>query len=462
MCKNVLQAFVLLSILSSILLLAGCGGASTSVPAASATLSSPASGATDLAQPTAPLSVYIGSTDGMVSALNPGDGSVRWRYQATCACPVDVPALVNGVVYVNASLNGSGPGAGTFLNALNASDGSVRWQMTTPGTGKFSAVIKNVAYITSVAPTDDPTQHNELQARNASDGALLWRTAIAGTGGLAAAVADDTLYLASFDSNRYYVDEHRWTAFYALNITDGTVRWHRTLGTSDFILAVANGQLYAQEGLTDVVCSSNVSVLNASDGSDRWAFPTDTQDGRACTSWLGTEHNLVYGITTHETSSTVQCSLYALNAGDGSRSWQIDVPLGTGAGLLVNGLLANGMIYLPVHDALAAYSARDGSQRWRVRGESGPINLFNGVLYSSTGGKSLDALNPATSSLQWRYQTADVVSLSALATGMLYGVASYRVTSSVWHQDVVALKAGTGKLLWRFPIGTSEDAPLVG
>ncbi len=433
MYRNVFQACVLLSIL----LLAGCGA-----PVASRTRSS------------APLSVYIGSTDGTVSALRPGNGTVRWRYHVTCACPADVQALANGMVYVSATLNPGRPSASTVLYALNAADGSVRWQMATPGTGTFSAVIKNVAYITLAAANDE---YNEMQARNASDGALLWHTRVAGTGDLAATVADETVYLASFDSQRYYYNEHRWTAFYALNLADGTIRWHRTLSLGDAILAAANGQLYAQEGLTDVVCSSNAAALNASDGTERWVFPKDARDWRDCTSLIGAEHNLVYGITTHENPPSVQSSIYALNADGGSRSWQVDLPFD-----IHGALLANGTIYLPSNDALVAYSARDGSLRWHVQGGSNQIFSFDGVLYRSIWGQSLDALNPATGTLRWRYQTDETVSLSAVASGTLYGISSTPATGSAQQHDIVALNAGDGKLLWRFQIGASEDAPLVG
>jgi outer membrane protein assembly factor BamB len=368
-----------------------------------------------------------------------------------------VQALANGLVFVRVALNPVGSSGGTTLYALNALNGSVRWQMTTPGAGTVSAVIKHVAYITAVAPNDDPAQHNELQARDASDGSLLWRIQIAGTGDLAATIADQTIYLASFDSQRYYYNEHRWTAFYALNVADGTIRWHRTLGLSAGILAVANGQIYAQVGLTDVVCSSNVASLDASAGAEQWQFPKDTQDERDCTSFIGAENNVVCGMTTHENPPTVQTSLYALSAADGSKRWQITLPTNAR-----DAALANGTIYFSSDDGLAAYRVEDGSRLWSVRGEGGRVFPFNGGLYASLAGRSVDALDPASGVLRWRYQTDDTVRLATVANGILLGVGSYKVTDAVWHQEIVALSASSGRLLWRFQIGRSDDSPLVG
>jgi outer membrane protein assembly factor BamB len=421
------QAFALLSLLW----VAGCGGTRAADPAS--------------------LHVYIGAADGTISALDAADGAVRWRYQAACACPADVQALADGVVYASIP---DGSSAATSLYALNAADGAVRWQMKTPGAGAFGVVSKGVAYITASAPSDDPAQHNEVQARRASDGSLLWRRQMEGTGPLAARMVGDTLYLASFDSHRDYFGEHLWTALYALDSKDGSVRWHKSLGASNYLLAAANGHLYLDEDVTDIVCGSNVGALDASTGQDRWAFPKEWPD---CASLIGTENDLVYGLVTRRDTPTAQSSLYALKANDGSKAWQVDLPFSADTGLL-----AKGAIYVSSADALAAFSARDGSALWRAQGEGGQRAFFNGLLYTSLWGHSLDALNPASGAVEWRFTSTDDITPTTSANGVLYGVSSYRVTDAVWHQDVVAFDAKTGKLLWRFHLGAGRDVPIVG
>ncbi len=448
MLRQARYSFVLLL---SILALGGCGGTSTSASTESSSRS------TTPTTSLAPLSVYIGTSDGVVYALKPADGSVRWRYQAACVCVADVQAVTNGLVYVSVARPPGGPTGENILYALDASDGSVRWHIATSGAGKFAAVLANVTYIMLRAPTDDPAQHNELQARNASDGSLLWHVSLAGTGDLEAVVADGTLYVASFDSQRYYYNEHRWTAFYAINAADGTMRWHRMVGLSAAILAVTNGHLYAQEGLTDVVCSSNVSELDASDGAEQWDFPKDTQDWRDCVSFVGSENNVVYGMTTHENPPIVQSSLYALNAADGSPRWQITLPTGA-----YDAALANGLTYFSSDEALGAYRVGDGARVWSAQGAGGQVYPINGRLYVSMSGRGVEALDPASGALQWRYQSDATIRLATVANNILLGVGSYQVTDSVWRQAVMALSASSGRLLWRFQIGSSDDSPLVG
>lgn len=434
------------------LLLAGCGGISANSLPPSADSSS---STTSPARPPAPLGVYVGATDGTVTALDPTTGAVRWRYQFACACPAHVQAVANGLIYAVASLPANETSTTASLSALDASNGSVRWQLTTPGKGTFSAVQKGAAYITSVAPTDLPTQHNEIQARNAGNGALLWHTSLSGTGDLAATLAGATLYLTSFDSNRYYSFEHRWTALYALDVTNGSVRWQRSLGASDFILAVANGQIYVNEGVTDIVCGSTIHALNATDGTEHWAFPKETT---GCASFIGTDRTLIYGITSTTISPPGQSTLYTLNSSDGSKAWQIDAPFPSGTALL-----ANGAIYLPSRSGnVLAYSSGNGSLLWHAHGEGGQLWAVNGALYTSIYGQSFDALNPTTGAVRWRYQTNDMITLSTATHGIAYVVSSHPDATFVRHQSLIALDADDGKLLWSVRIGTTEDAPLIG
>ena len=444
-------------ILLATLLLAACSGISANSHPLSASSSSQT---TSRAHSSGPLGVYVGATDGTVIALNPTTGAVRWRHQFTCACPADVQAVANGLIYAGSSIPVGGTSTSTFLAALDASDGSVRWQLTTPGKGKFSAVQSGVAYITSVAPNDLPTQHNEMQARNATSGALLWHTQLSGTGDIAATLAGNTIYLTSFDSSRYYYFEHRWTALYALDAANGAVRWQQSLGASDFIEAVANGRLYLNEGVTDIVCGSNIVALDANDGSNLWAFPKEAATD--CASFIGAEHTLVYGITSYSNpaSSSRQSTLFALDVRDGSSAWQVSPPFNDRAFHV--GLLANGTIYLPSSsDGLLAYRSTNGSPLWHVQGESGWLGFAGGVLYTSTG-HSFDALSPATGAVRWRYQTSDTITLSAAANGIVY-VVSIRLDATYRrYQTLVALETSKGKPLWRFPLGTSEDIPLIG
>src|SRR5262249_27291103 len=156
-------------------------------------------------------------------------------------------------------------------------------------------------------------------------------------------------------------------------------------------------------------------------------------------------------------------ALYALRTADGSRVWRVDnVPVSAGA------VLATGAIYLssssPEGSELVAYRTRDGSPLWRAQGAGGWLWVFDGAraLYTFTPGVGLEALSPVNGSVQWLYRTSDALLLLAQAHDILYGVLSYQTTSDSDGQDLVALSARNGKLLWRFQGGTRESLPIVG
>jgi outer membrane protein assembly factor BamB len=408
--------------------------------------------------PAAPLSVYVGSTDGFVSALVATTGVMRWRTQvshAPTASAVRVAALAAGTLYAIATDVGKRPGT-TVLTALRASDGSALWQKTFVGSGTVVAASQGAVYL---ALDGNGSVANTIEMLRAQDGAVLWRLQVAGTGPLHASMYDGTIYVTSFTamlpSPGYY---YATTLLYTLDAKTGTVHWHSEIGRTNYVATVANGEVYLVDTGTDVVCDPNVlHVLSAGDGAERW------QVAGTLLRLLGVEQGRAYVTDVPQGCSAFtyeQIALHALNTDNGSSVWQIDLQ-----SQYYGGPLAYGMIYLPGEsNALAAYSARDGSLLWYVQGENGRLWVFGGELYTSISGWGLDALNRATGAVRWRYRTSDQVSLASVAQGILYGVSSHQIANAVWNQTVVAVRTTDGKLLWRFPIGagTDTDAPIVG
>ncbi len=157
MRRGVFQTTV--CIVFSVVVLAGSGCDRTNAASPHATPRT-SSSPTSLAQPTAPLSVYIGSTDGSVSALDAASGAVRWRSQLAGAGVTTVAALVGGVVYVGANDTGNHPPRMAFLAALRASDGAVLWHETLAGARAVAAVAKG-----SVHPSSPRTRRPHTTAR---------------------------------------------------------------------------------------------------------------------------------------------------------------------------------------------------------------------------------------------------------------------------------------------------------
>src|SRR5262249_58130966 len=106
----------------------------------------------------------------------------------------------------------------------------------------------------------------------AQDGAIRWRTQVAGTGPLHASIYDGALFVTSYNtmlpSPGYFYDA---TYLYALNANTGAVYWHRLIARTNSVVMVTNGLVYVHDTGTDVVCDPSVlSVLSASDGTERW------------------------------------------------------------------------------------------------------------------------------------------------------------------------------------------------
>ncbi len=441
-----------LCIVFSVVVLAGsgCGRTNAASPHATPrTSSSP----TRLAQPTAPLSVYIGSTDGTVAALNAASGTLRWRsVVASSASTTTVAALAEGAVYVSATNVNKHP-LTTYLAALRASDGSVLWHATLAGAAAVVATGPGVVYL---AFSGDGTNPHEMQMLRAEDGAVVWRTQVEGAGPLHASMHEGTIYVTSFTtqlpSPGYY---YASTIVYALDASTGAVSWRTSIGRTNYLAEVAGGAVYLVDTGTDVVCDPHVlHVLGASDGAERW------HSKGTLLNLIGVEQGRAYVAVVPEGCAALtydHAPLSALNTGDGSKVWQIDVPSA------FSGPLANGVIYVPgAGTVLAAYRARDGSRLWQVQGESGRLWILDAGLYTSVAGQGLDALDPATGAVRWRYRPGDDVSLSTIANGILYGISSRQITGSSRNQAIVALTTSNGKLLWTFQIGTSDDTPIVG
>ena len=465
MHRPLFQAYVLLVTL----LLVGCAQSSSASltptapsssnastlaqPTASSPLCQSHDGGSSFSQPVAPSSVYSGSADGTVWALDAESGAVRWRVQLADGSDSTVVGLEAGVVYVHANVTAASQ---TFLDALRASDGVLLWHQTLATDSAVAAVSQGAVYLTFGAYSTPTPTPSAIEARRAQDGTLLWHTQLEGIGPPQARLDQGTFYVTSFSallpSPGYYSAA---TYLDALNADSGTVCWHQVLSRTNTIAAIAAGQVYLLDTGTDVVCDPRIlHVLDSRNGTEQWHMEGSFLELLGVEQELAAVEDVPQGCTASRPFE--QGVLSALHMMDGKSAWQITLPFGSGA-------IANkGAIYVPAEDGdLAAYSARNGVRLWRAQGEGGGLALFDGVLYTSIEGRGLDALSPATGALEWRYQTPDGVGVSAVATGRLYGEVSH-FTSGTVDYAIVALSAETGKLLWRVEIGAPQYVPLVG
>ena len=218
--------------------------------------------------------VYFGSSDHNLYALDAASGALRWKF-ATGGRVTSSPAVAGGRVYL-----------GSFdsnLYALDAASGALVWKFTTAGERRFSGkhlhgaepaaevmpdpfdvflsspvVVAGVVYFGS--------GDGNVYALDGASGALRWKFPTGNVVHASPALAAGTLYVGSWDSY-----------FYALDAASGKQRWRFKTGEDPKInnqvgiqssAVVADGVVYF--GCRD----SHLYALDAATGTQRWAFST--------------------------------------------------------------------------------------------------------------------------------------------------------------------------------------------
>lgn len=238
--------------------------------------------------------VYVGSGSGVVRALDARTGEVQWSVELSGEVPPD-PTVVDGTVYV---------GSYTFVYALDAATGEQRWSRQTRDVHHARIFASPTVYDGTVYVGNGD---GGLYAIDAATGEEEWvfeePRRILST----ATVVDDTLYFGGEDGK-----------VYALDPEDGTVVWSYETEEPEEIRAavtsspaVVDGTLYVGSRCSYTGCvDGDVYALDAETGEKRWQFGADANvqsspavaDG---TVFVGSQAGTVY----------------ALDAVNGARNW---------------------------------------------------------------------------------------------------------------------------------------------
>jgi eukaryotic-like serine/threonine-protein kinase len=132
--------------------------------------------------------VYVGSNDHYVYALNTEDGRLKWKYKTEYTI-MSSPAVSDGIIYIGSSDN--------YVYALNAEDGRLKWKYKTGYVVQSSpAVSDGTVYIGS--------GDKFLYALDTGTGALKWKYE---TGdkiqSSSPAVSNGAVYIGSWDGYLY-------------------------------------------------------------------------------------------------------------------------------------------------------------------------------------------------------------------------------------------------------------------
>ena len=265
--------------------------------------------------------VFVGSGDNRVYALDADDGTEQWQFE-TGAPVISSLTVADDTVFVGSYDN--------RIYALSADDGTEQWQFET---GAPVVSSPTVADTTVFVGSGD----NAVYALDAGDGTEQWQFETGDSVASSPTVADGTVYIGSGDN-----------AVYALDAGDGTEQWQFETGDSvGSSPTVADNTVYV--GSTD----NRLYALSSDSGTEQWQFETGDSVGSSPT---------VAGDTVYIGSG--DNALYALSADDGTEQWQFE----TGDLVGSSPTVADDTVFVGSHDnRIYALSADDGTEQWSYR-----------------------------------------------------------------------------------------------
>jgi outer membrane protein assembly factor BamB len=202
--------------------------------------------------------VYFGSNAGVLHALHPDDGSVRWAFELEDihlgVTVSGAPTVVDGTVFF-----GSGH-SGTAAYAVDAASGDQIWKLDTTGSVTTApAVADGVVFV------GDVKRAANIHAVHAQDKTEKWQVSLGG-GGIRTApvIADGRVLLSPVHSGQIH----------ALDAATGEEQWQFDTGSSvrrPSAISVAHGHVYAgnQDGI--------IYAIDPQTGTEQWSFRTDGQ-----------------------------------------------------------------------------------------------------------------------------------------------------------------------------------------
>ncbi|HUQ83154.1 MAG TPA: PQQ-binding-like beta-propeller repeat protein, partial [Gemmatimonadaceae bacterium] len=330
--------------------------------------------------------VYVGSGDGRMYALDRTTGTRKWAFDAGNPIP-STPAVGGGAVFF-------GTRDGHFF-AVDAATGKQRWKFAT-------GPLKGWAW-----------------GHESGD---VYTSSPAFVGGV--------VYFGAGDGRVYAVDatsgKEKWHAQ-----TEGRVRASPAIDGSHVYIGSADGRVYAFDRTT---------------GAQKWRFETEGvnlfsgnfgYDRRTVQSSPAVVNGTVY-------EGARDGWIYAIDAATGNERWRYDHKI---SWINTSPAVLDGVVYDGSSDGqfVQALDAASGKELWRTTTGttwSSPA-VAGDVIYSGDGQGRLHAMDRKTGKLLWSFRTGASVHSSPTPTGDLVivgsadaGVYAVRVTPTPVHRAV--------------------------
>jgi outer membrane protein assembly factor BamB len=310
--------------------------------------------------------VLVGADDGVLRALDPASGEIRWTFETDGPIRATPTLLPVGGAAEGGGGASTGSGGETLdlllhsddghLYRLAAEDGSLRWQAKlSPPEERTPEGEKGDRYhhYTAAATVEGDrvfvaSGDGAVQALDAATGESLWRVEIGDVVASTPAVADGRLFVAGFDGK-----------VHALDAATGERLWERETGAAIPGSAAVDGELVIVGSR-----SYDLIALRAADGSVAWK-------SYHFFSWVESTP-VVAGDLVLVGLSDGQ-ALVASDLVSGSERWRFDTGgsvwsrPATGDGIVAVGAVGVADYFVPHEGGLFAVDPQTGEPLWRFR-----------------------------------------------------------------------------------------------
>jgi outer membrane protein assembly factor BamB len=333
------------------------------------------------------LTLYAGSDDGYLYALDATTGVLKWKY-ATGGAIRSSPTLYNGTIYF-----GSGDG---YFYALDSANGSLHWKYQTAGACNSSPTVANGTVYFNMP------------------GWLVGLDAL--TGQVKSQFATDDQYATTQSptvANGIVYDEAFEGLFTigAVDAATGGLDWNFQNGSSTSNPAVVGGKVYAGDEFDQLV------VLDAMTGTILFRYnlfsqgnPTAFGSGTGPTVTNGKIYTASYTGYIYAFDSATYSLLWtagSYNALSGSVGISGDI------GIFSSPVVSGGILFAGNNDSkIYAFDAITGASKWVYDNENntataGTTNptVAGGMVYCGGYANNIVALSASTGTPVWSFQT---------------------------------------------------------
>ena len=242
--------------------------------------------------------VYFGSVDRHVYALDAATGELRWRYETEGPQWIG-PVVADGLVYAGVGQR--------HLYALDAATGALRWQHESEADRlRLPVVSHGVVYVSANKDFSEAYQqgqniesirhHGYVTGLDARTGRPLWQYRTEGDPSIPI-VVDGVVYVSADDERSYLLEDPPESGnpamrgrVYALDAATGVLVWQRRvvaeISGGARGLTVADRTVYVESsdqfryndpGNPPVMINGQLSAFDARTGESKWLFETDDQ-----------------------------------------------------------------------------------------------------------------------------------------------------------------------------------------